>query len=69
MREPDTIQRGAEAFVAMRAALIAIVAEVTDYPPCKSTSHLPDCLIEQARAALTAAGFDVSTLQPAGGAQ
>jgi hypothetical protein len=53
----------------MRAALIAIVAEVTDYPPCKSTSHLPDCLIEQARAALTAAGFDVSTLQPAGGAQ
>jgi hypothetical protein len=69
MNYETNLQREAQAFVSMQAALVAIVAEVTDYPPFKSTSHLPDCLIEQARAALTAAGFDVSTLQPAGGAQ
>lgn len=56
---------------AVQAALVAILAEVIDYPrqrPYSSDSHLPHHLIEQACTALVAAGFDVASLQTTGGA-
>jgi len=56
---------------AVQAALVAILAEVIDYPkqrPYSSDSYLPAHLVEQASAALAAAGFDVASLQTKGGA-
>lgn len=50
----------------VQAALVAILCEVIDYPktrPYSSDSYLPAHLVEQASAALAAAGFDVSSLQ------
>ncbi|MBS3996112.1 MAG: hypothetical protein KGZ67_02055 [Hydrogenophaga sp.] len=56
---------------AVQAALVAILAEVIEYPrqrPHSSDSHLPAHLVEQACTALAAAGFDVASLQTTGGA-
>jgi len=56
---------------AVQAALVAILAEVIDYPkkrPYSPDSFLPAHLVEQASAALAGAGFDVASLQTPGGA-
>jgi hypothetical protein len=56
---------------AIQAALVAIVAEVIEYPrqrPYSSDSHLPHHLVERASTALVAAGFDVASLQTIGDA-
>lgn len=50
----------------VQAALVAILSEVIDYPktrPYSPDSYLPAHLVQQACAALAAAGFDVSSLQ------
>lgn len=57
--------------VDVQAALVAILAEVIDYPRQRqygSDSHWPPHLVEQACTALKAADFDVASLQRAGGA-
>lgn len=55
---------------AVQAALVAILAEVIEYPkkrPYSPDSYLPARLVEQARIALAGAGFDVATLQTTSG--
>jgi hypothetical protein len=60
-----------QALAQLKAALIAIVAEVIDYPaqrPYSSDSYLPAHLVEQATKALQSAGVSVGSLQVKGGA-